>query len=569
MVAAGFVPDSAVAAADDIHNLADTVRRAARARPDAIALVYASAAGDIRMTWAELDTAVDAVAGNLCALALPASQGFPARVAVALPNVPEFALAMFGAMRAGLVVVPVNPGYTARELRHVLHDSAASVIVANAAVLAELPVGDLPALAHIFRTSGPAGGEQEAGARAFADLTIAAEDGPAEGGPGAGGEDLAALMYTSGTAGAPKAAMLSHRALIANHRQLARLRPPVLTDADVILLAQPLCHAFGFNSGLGATAWFGATGVLVDSFDPDASLDTIARHQVTVLSGVPQMYAAWSRTGGASTRLASVRLAVSGAAPLVPALAREFREVSGQDIHEGYGLTETAPVLATVLASPAPKPGSIGRPLPGVQVRLVAADGSQLARLDSAGLAEADLVGEFDDDAGDAPGTDPGEIVVRGENLFHGYWPDGAGGPDPEGWWATGDVAYADADGDLFLVDRLGELIIVSGFNVYPHEIELVLASAPAVVEAAVVGADDPRTGQCVKAYVVVGEPVTTEDLMAHCARNLARFKRPATIEFVAELPHSITGKVRKVALREGVAAGGDSGANPRRRAVS
>jgi long-chain acyl-CoA synthetase len=587
VVAGGFVPDSAVAAGDDIHNLSDAVRRAAQAHPDTVALVHARADGDRRTTWAELDALAEAVANNLRALlaqpgdqrlaqpgdqrlAQPGdqrpgdqrsgNQRYPARVAVALPNVPEFALAMFGALRAGLVVVPVNPSYTGRELRHVLSDSAASVLVGTAAVLAQLStpeapttdgptsevrIAELPALAHIFAVSAIPG------ARPFADLMAPTQAEPASGVPATGGEDLAALMYTSGTAGAPKGAMLSHRALIANHRQLDQLRPAVITETDVVLLAQPLCHAFGFNSGLGAVAWHGATGVLVDTFEPDAMLDTIARQRVTVLSGVPQMYAAWGRAADARTRLASVRLAVSGAAPLDPVLAAEFRQVTGHQIHEGYGLTETAPVLTTALASPAPKARSIGRPLPGVEVRLVAADGSQLAWLDSAGLVEADLVGDFDDDAGDAPGTDPGEIVVRGANLFDGYWPNVEGGPDPDGWWATADVAYADADGDLFLVDRLGELIIVSGFNVYPHEVELVLAGVPAVVEAAVVGGPDARTGQCVKAYVVVGEPVTREDLMAHCARNLARFKLPTTIDFVTELPHSITGKVRKATLRE------------------
>ena len=163
----------------------------------------------------------------------------------------------------------------------------------------------------------------------------------------------------------------------------------------------------------------------------------------------------------------------------------------------------------------------------------------------------ADNLRVFDDDAGGVPGTDPGEIVVRGPNLFSGYWPDGSGGPDGDGWWPTGDVAYADEDGDLFLVDRLGELIIVSGFNVYPHEVELVLAGFPGVAEAAVVGTPDPTTGQAVRAYVVraADASVTEADLAAHCARNLARFKCPTSIEFVPELPHTATGKVVKGSL--------------------
>jgi long-chain acyl-CoA synthetase len=206
--------------------------------------------------------------------------------------------------------------------------------------------------------------------------------------------------------------------------------------------------------------------------------------------------------------------------------------------------------VTSALASPVPKSGSIGRPIPGVDVKLVAADGADIALVGADGLVDADALDGDDEDG--TPGTDPGQIIVRGQNLFLGYWPDRHDGPDAEGWWATGDVAYADADGDLFLVDRLGELILVSGFNVYPHEIELVLAAHPAVAEAAVVGVEHPYTGQAVKAFVVLeaGTSASADDLIAHSERNLARFKCPSVIEFVPELPHSATGKVRKGALR-------------------
>jgi long-chain acyl-CoA synthetase len=197
-------------------------------------------------------------------------------------------------------------------------------------------------------------------------------------------------------------------------------------------------------------------------------------------------------------------------------------------------------VLTSTLMSPVGKRASIGRPIPGVSLRLVSATGEDID-------LDAD---DFDDDAPGSPGTDPGEIVVCGANLFSGYWPDGRDGPDPSGWWATGDVAYADADGDLFLVDRLRELILVSGFNVYPYEVERVLQAHPAVVEAAVVGEPHPYTGQTVKAFVVTRSPVTVEELIAHCERNLARFKCPTAMEFRPSLPHSATGKVRKAALR-------------------
>jgi long-chain acyl-CoA synthetase len=537
----------------EIHNLADTVRRAAARDPHAPALV----AHDRMLTWGELDARVDTVAAALRSLDLDGDHAgadpSSARVALALPNVPEFAVAFFASLRAGLIAVPLNPGYTARELRHQLADSAASTIVGSSAVIRAMSTvrAELPALRHAYTIDS----ESHDGARPFAELARDAErvSAPAAGST-TGGENVAVILYTSGTAGAPKGAMLSHRALIANHRQVDGVRPPIVTTGDVVLLALPLFHAFGLNSGLGAVAWHGACGVLAERFDPAETLGLIARHQVSVVAAVPQMYVAWSLLPELGESLASVRVAVSGAAPLDAGAARRFLEATRHPVFEGYGLTETSPVVTTALASPVPKSGSIGRPIPQVEVKLVAADGSEIARVGPDGLIASDeFDDDFDDDAGGVPGTDPGEIVVRGPNLFSGYWPDGSGGPGADGWWATGDVAYADADGDLFLVDRLGELILVSGFNVYPHEVELVVAAHPGVVEAAVVGVEHPYTGQAVKAFVVLapGAAASADDLIAHCERNLARFKCPSVIEFVAELPHSATGKVRKGKLRD------------------
>jgi long-chain acyl-CoA synthetase len=237
---------------------------------------------------------------------------------------------------------------------------------------------------------------------------------------------------------------------------------------------------------------------------------------------------------------------VCGAAPLDPDDAARYTAVTGKTLIIGYGLTECAPVLTTTAVSDVAKAGSIGRPLPGVSLRLRTAAGEVLWQDGSASPAE-DLA-ELDLSVEDSAGTDPGEIVVRGANLFSGYWPDGHGGPDPDGWWPTGDIAYADGDGDLHLVDRIGELILVNGFNVYPAEIERVLDAHPGVAEAAVVGVADPQTGQVPRAYVVPAlDPAPTEaELLVYCAAHLARFKLPNGIELVDSLPHSPTGKVRK-----------------------
>jgi long-chain acyl-CoA synthetase len=423
----------------------------------------------------------------------------------------------FGVLRAGLVAVPINPAYTPRELAHVFADSGAVVLVGTQSVTSAVGAG------------GPSRQYTLGG-----NLQQLLEPAPAPAQADTG--DLAILLYTSGTAGAPKGAMLSHRALLANHEQLAAIDPPPVRPDDVLLLAVPLFHAYGLNSGLGAVAYHGACGVLVERFDPADSLEVIERHGVTGVVGVPPMFIAWSLMGERLTRAwAGVRLAVCGASPLDPAAERRFVEATGQPVHQGYGLTEAAPVLTSTLAGDTVKPGSIGRPIPGVELKLIDAGGEEVL---------------LDED--DEVRTDPGEIVVRGRNLFNGYWPAGEGAPDADGWWATGDVAYADEDGDLFIVDRLGELILVSGFNVYPHEIELVLAAHPAVVEAAALGVPHPYTGQTVKVVVVrrPGSQVTAEELIAHCERNLARFKCPTAVEFVDELPHSATGKIRKAALR-------------------
>jgi long-chain acyl-CoA synthetase len=513
-------------------NLADLVRAAA-GRADAPALLWQHAT----ITWSELDAEVDAIAAGLTSRALPDSGGHAARVAIVLPNVPEFAAVYFGVLRAGLVAVAINTAYTPRELRHVLADSGASLVVGEAESIAAIEsVRDqLPDLreTHV----GPA------------ELAI-----PDAGAPPTdrGGEDLAVLLYTSGTAGAPKGAMLSHRALLANHAQLAAIEPPPIGADDVLLLAVPFFHAYGLNSGLGAIAYHGASGVLMERFDPMQAAELVARHHVTAIVGVPGMYQAWSLTPDVAEAFASVRLAVSGAAPLDRGAAHRFLEATRHPIFEGYGLTETAPVLASTLVSPVPKSGSIGRPIPGVEIKLISAAGAEIWR--AAGQEEVSLEDDSDDFetySPDSPGTDPGEIVARGDNLFSGYWPDGSGGPDADGWWSTGDVAYADADGDLFLVDRLTEVILVNGFNVYPHEVELVLMAHPDVAEAAVIGVPHPFTGQTVKAFVVTKGPVTTEELLAHCERNLARFKCPTAFDLVSELPHTATGKVRKVALRD------------------
>jgi len=504
------------------NNVADLVRTAAQRDPERLALIGDSG----QLTWSDLDRRVDAVAGALSA------DGFRPgdRVALRMANTLSFPVAYFAILRAGLVVVPVNPAYTARELGHILSDSGARLML-SAAELPE-PAGLENHPVDIDISYGISYDSADGDATLGTELDSIGAD-----------EDLAVLMYTSGTTGAPRGAMLPHRALLANLDQCSSLKPAPMTKDDLVLLALPLFHIYGLNAGLGMIARTGATGVLMERFDVDESLALMIDQRVTNIPGAPPMYVAWLARGDRAALRAAfsrVRLATSGAAPL-PADALESMRELGVEVYEGYGLTETAPVLTSTLATGRVKTGSIGQAIPAVELRLLD-EGDPLAH-------SADSDDPFDD-----PGDEgTGEISVRGRNVFLGYWPDGSGGPDDEGWFPTGDVAYRDADGDLHLVDRRRDLILVSGFNVYPREVELVLAGHPEIEEAAVLGVENSATGEGVRAIVVLSPDaeLTEDEVRRYATTRLARFKCPTSVEVVDELPHSVTGKVSKARLRE------------------
>ncbi|MDQ3716511.1 MAG: AMP-binding protein [Actinomycetota bacterium] len=518
------------------NNVADLVREAAQRDPDHLALVSdatgrLSSAEPERLTWAELDDRVDAVASALAARGLRPGD----RVALRMANSLHFPVAYFAILRAGLVVLPVNPDYTARELGHILSDSGARLMITGP----ELPE-------PIGLEEHPYPQEMEVL------LDLPGHDRPPESQfePVGGGEDLAVLMYTSGTTGVPKGAMLPHRALLANLIQCSLLRPAPMAGTDVVLLALPLFHIYGLNAALGMIARTGATGVLMERFDVAASLSLMADQHVTNVPGAPPMYVAWlarADRGHLARAFADVRLATSGAAAL-PADALEAMRGLGVAVHEGYGLTETAPVLSSTLTTGRVKAGSIGQAIPNVELRLA----DEGPRHDGDPTTDAkDPDDPFDDPEEEAGAT--GEIMVRGDNLFLGYWPDGSGGPDADGWFSTGDVAYRDTDGDLHLVDRSRDLILVSGFNVYPREVELVLAGHPQIEEAAVLGVRNPATGEGVRAVVVLSEgaELTEAQVCQYAATQLARFKCPTSVEIVDQLPRSVTGKISKARLRE------------------
>ncbi len=511
-------------------NVAELLGGAARRTPDKVALIdisgHDSPTSPSSLTWGALDEQVTSLARGLNLLGLVGGQ----RVALSLTNSAAYVCAYLAVLRAGMVAVPLNPGSTPGELGRMLEDSGARLCFADA--------GTVSTVRQVVRESAlptrlaVVGAAREDGETAYDDL---ASDGGAVITP-RDSESLAVLLYTSGTSGRPRGAMLSHRALLANIDQASQTRPAPIQPDDLVLGVLPLFHVYGLNAVLGQVLLHGATLVLGPRFDPADTLAAVSEQGVSVVPVAPPVIGAWLKVDDdvLRTSLGTVRLLLSGAAPLVEETVRAFEQRTGIDVEQGYGLTEAAPIVTSTIGTPTHKPGSSGRAVPGVQLRVV-------------------------DEAGrDVHADDPGEIWVRGANVFSGYWPDGDGAAGEDGWLATGDIGFLDAEGDLFLVDRIKELVIVSGFNVYPSEIEDVISEVDGVAECAVIGLPDERTGEAVIAYVVPldgHEPQRlAEQVRAHCQRRVARFKVPSRVEVVAELPHSATGKVAKGRLRAGQA---------------
>ncbi|MDZ5622693.1 class I adenylate-forming enzyme family protein [Nocardioides bizhenqiangii] len=509
-----------------VPDVAALVATAAAESGDRLAVVEAGGRG---MTWSDLDAEVSRVASGLGAAGIVAGH----RVLLAIGNRMEFVTAYLGVLRAQAVAVPVNPASTRGELTRMLADSGARMAIADPDTVGAVRQAVAAAGnddARPVRTV-VVGAPAEADELSYDDLRAAV---PREVPPLPDPEKLAVLLYTSGTSGLPRAVMLTHRALVANIEQVATLEPPMIHSDDVVLGVLPLFHVYGLNAVLGGVLKHRAKLVLAERFDPEGTLDLIEDEACSVVPVAPPVFAHWRGVDALEERLGPVRLVLSGSAPLAADVIDEFTDRTGVPVHQGYGLTEAAPVVTTTLRSEKSEPGSVGSPLDGIELRLV--DDERMP------LSGADL-------------SDPGEIEIRGANLFSGYWPDGADGPDSDGWWPTGDVGVLDAAGGLHLVDRVKELVIVSGFNVYPTEVEAVLLEVPGVAEAAVIGTEDEFTGEAVVAYVVPTDPDADRDRLAaavdaHCGERLARFKRPSRLEIVAELPHTGTGKVQKGRLR-------------------
>jgi long-chain acyl-CoA synthetase len=479
---------------------------------------------DARISYSEMDRRANQVANALIRVGI----GPHDRVALYMPNVPAFIEAYYGILKAGATVVPLNVLYKAGELEYIFNDSGARAI---------LTFGPLAQVAMAARTHAPAmahvivvGETDVPGTMSW--QAFCQEAPTRDPGITVGDHDVAVICYTSGTTGKPKGAMLSHRNLIANCEQCDRIPTIQLQPEDVVWLALPLFHIYAMNVGLNLGVMKGATIALVERFEPVSSLEIIQQHRCSILWCAPPMFVAWLALPNLREYdLSSVRYVASGAAALPVKVLENFEAVAGVPINEGYGLTEASPVVTSNAAGPVVKPGTVGPAIPGVEVKIVDEAGNELPR------------GQL------------GELICRGENVMLGYWnkPEATAETIRDGWLHTGDLATEDEDGYFTIVDRLKDMIVVSGYNVYPREVEETLFRHPAVAEAAVVQYPDPYQGESVMAFVVCkpGQTVSEQEIIDYCRSQIAVFKCPRKVVFRAELPKNNTGKVLRRELRD------------------
>jgi long-chain acyl-CoA synthetase len=476
------------------------------------------------------------------------------RVAVMLPNTPQFVIAFYGALLAGGVGVNVNPLYTPRELRHQLQDAGAETLVILDHLLPrfleverETPVKRvvvtgikdfLPFPKNLLyplkarKDRLPLGFPRREGFYAFQSLLQHPPATPHTPDP----EDLALLQYTGGTTGISKGAMLTHRNLVANVLQIDAWDPTSrdLLGKGVMLGALPFFHVYGMTVAMNYGLYSGYKIVLLPRPEIHAVVEAIEKHGVTHFPGVPTLYVAFNNFPGIEKRnVKSIRICLSGAAPLPVEVAKRFEEITGARLIEGYGLSEASPVTHSNPVLGPIKKGSIGMPLPSVEAKVV------------------------DEEGHEVPLGEVGELIVKGPNVMKGYWnrPEETQKALKDGWLFTGDLARMDQDGYFYIVDRKKDMIIAGGYNIYPREVEEVLYGHEAVQEAAVVGVPDPYRGETVAAFIVLKEAyrgkVTEKDMEAFCRENLAAYKVPRIIQFREGLPKSSVGKILRRELRD------------------
>lgn len=533
---------------------------AAAEYPDRAAIIFGAVAHklpgqpllDAALSYRALRDAVNHFANALAQMGVKKGD----RVAIYLPNSPQFAIAYYGALKAGAVIAPVNPIYTPRELEFILQDSGAETIVAlsqfypklqevraktklKRVIVANIKEYFPPFLKMLFTLAM----EKKEGHRVdlaagdvwFQDVLKNAGAVPPK--VDVQSNDDAVLLYTGGTTGLPKAAQLTHSNLLANAVQLRAWIPWAKEGNEGFLTALPLFHSYAMTTCLNEAMLLAGTLILIPNpRDLTHVLKAIDRHKPSFFPGVPTLYTAVNNNPDVvKYNLRSIKACVSGAAGLPVEVAKKFGEITGGRLVEGYGLSEASPVVTANPIYGENRIGTIGLPMPDTDVKLMDIEG---------GTTEV-------------PIGEPGELCVQGPQVMKGYWnkPEETAKTIRDGWLHTGDVAVMDADGYFRIVDRLKEMIISGGYNIYPREIEEVLYQHPAVLEAAAIGVADSYRGESAKAFVVLktGQKATADELIAFCKQNLAPYKVPRAIEFREALPKTMIGKIlrRELAAEE------------------
>ena len=502
-------------------NLATMLRESANAHPEK-PLCHVN---DLTFTYAQVDEISGRVASALLATGLQRGD----KVAVQLPNLPQFLFTYFGLMKAGMVMVPLNPLLRAPEVAYHLQDSEAKVLI-TFEMFAEEAFKGASEVEGVttYVVNLPGNDQRPEGTKHYDELYFADDTRdivPTD------ADETAVLLYTSGTTGKPKGAELTHVNFYMNCTIAGELFE--FRDDDIGVAVLPLFHVFGLSSVLNVTVRYGGTMVLVPRFELPPVIDAIERHRCTIFSGVPTMYFGLLQADTSGRDLSSLRVGVSGGAPIPGEVIRAFEEkFPGCVVLEGYGLSESTSTTTFNINAEQRKVLSIGKPIWGVTVQVVDEDDKPLP-------------------AGE---ENVGEIVIRGHNIMKGYYnkPEATAEAFKGGWFHTGDLGYADDDGFFYIVDRKKDLVIRGGYNVYPREVEEVLYEHPAVAEAAVIGRPDPKLGEEVVAYVALkpGASAEPDELISFTKERLAAYKYPREVRVVDELPKGATGKILKKELR-------------------
>jgi len=518
-------------------SIASILTETARRFPERTALYFMGQA----TTYGDLWDQTRAYAGALAARGI----GPGSRVAMIVPNVPDFPRVYYAALALGAVVVPVHLLFRSDEIEFVLRDAGADVVVVAAPMLAEAAPAAARAGVPLLTVLMPEGAARQVGVARLEDEAAVAT--PIERHVGVNPLAAATVLYTSGTTGTPKGAVGSHLAMVEQvHCSLIDsfdLRPD-----DVVYGGLPFFHSFGQMAVLNMAFRRGASIVLLPKFDPDEALELLVAHGATVFTAVPTNFAGMVEAARRTAARPPLRYAVSGGAALPVALLEAFEETYGAQVHEGYGLTETSPSCTFNVTDEPIRPGTVGRSMWGVDVAVAVAEVEDRVELLPAPAAGSGETGEL------------GEIVVRGHNLMKGYLgrPDASAAAVVDGWFRTGDLGTVDADGIVTIVDRKKDMIIRNGYNVYPTEVEAVLARYPGVAMAAVFGVPDEQRGQEVHAAVVpsAGADVDPDAVVAYMKEHVAAYKYPRVVHVSVDLPLGPSGKVLKRELTARHSAG-------------